>query len=352
MTTAISISDNPQLLLKLLVNALYSGEDIFKEAHAVISFRQKIKLILFLVVKLIKYRIVLPLVHLILRRLGVRVKSVTPEMEDLQESLASLTRCSTVSQLAYLLLRCLGVRVRGVVAPEHALAVVSVNAHQALLVDFSLGRIEEIELKLDENGNFISSSHYEKSKEGEYLVLMNSYSGIRITNGYVLTYSRIRITNGYALKPVLHYNLTFLLEQLGRCDEAEEHYKEALRCDPDYTLAHFNLANLFFKSGRPEEAEEAYREALRCDPDDAFAHFNLAVLLFELHKINEAIQEWAEAVLLDEKLLQRISFQYRKSVMEAASTINIQQQGANSGGDVVSSPAKKQRGRQRTAKMV
>ena len=45
------------------------------------------------------------------------------------------------------------------------------------------------------------------------------------------------------------------LQELGRLEEAEISFTEALNLKPDYTLAHYNLGNILKELGRLNEAE-------------------------------------------------------------------------------------------------
>jgi protein O-mannosyl-transferase len=72
------------------------------------------------------------------------------------------------------------------------------------------------------------------------------------------------------------YCLGLCLARLGRYDEAEPHYQEALRLAPDYALAHNDLGNLAGLRGRLDLAEEHYAKALEINPTYAVARENLA----------------------------------------------------------------------------
>ena len=74
-----------------------------------------------------------------------------------------------------------------------------------------------------------------------------------------------------------HVGLGFLRQQLGRPAEAVESYEHASTLQADATVS-FNLGVALDDLGRVEEAEAAYREALEIDPSLADAHFNLSCL--------------------------------------------------------------------------
>jgi len=94
-------------------------------------------------------------------------------------------------------------------------------------------------------------------------------------------------------------NLGNLLADLGGYEEAEEKYREAIRIDPKLSKAHNNLGILLYNLKRYEEAEEEYREAIRINPDDAAAHNNLGVLLRDLERYEESEREYREAIRIN-----------------------------------------------------
>jgi tetratricopeptide (TPR) repeat protein len=66
------------------------------------------------------------------------------------------------------------------------------------------------------------------------------------------------------------------LKELGRLDEAEASYRQAIALKPDYAEAHNNLGITLQELGRLDEAEASYRQAIALKPDFAEAHHNLA----------------------------------------------------------------------------
>lgn len=62
---------------------------------------------------------------------------------------------------------------------------------------------------------------------------------------------------------VAHYNYAILLDDTGRPEEAEGHYKEALRLRPDFSKAHYNYAMLLLHTGRLWDMLDHMRQALQ-----------------------------------------------------------------------------------------
>ena len=81
--------------------------------------------------------------------------------------------------------------------------------------------------------------------------------------------------------------------------EAEAHFREAVRLQPDHVLAHYNLAGALFWQGRPAEAVAEYRQVVRLRPDFAEAHFRLARALSYVGNDLEALPEYDETLRLE-----------------------------------------------------
>jgi len=76
-----------------------------------------------------------------------------------------------------------------------------------------------------------------------------------------------------------HLSLGWSLQEDGRRVEAAEHFRTALRLQPDLAGAQLNIGGLLEEEGELEEAEAAFREALRLQPNFALPHARLATLL-------------------------------------------------------------------------
>ncbi len=78
---------------------------------------------------------------------------------------------------------------------------------------------------------------------------------------------------------VTHLAIASQLRELGRFDEAEEHYKKAISLDGEYEVTYFNYANLLVDMKRIAEAKMMYEKALEIAPD-------LEAAKEELEKLN------------------------------------------------------------------
>jgi tetratricopeptide (TPR) repeat protein len=93
-------------------------------------------------------------------------------------------------------------------------------------------------------------------------------------------------------------NLGIALEDAGAPDQAEIHYREAVRISPTSARAHNNLANLLDTAGHNEAALAEYQAALRLNPDAPLTHCNLGTLLVKLGRFDEARAQYEEAARL------------------------------------------------------
>ena len=93
-----------------------------------------------------------------------------------------------------------------------------------------------------------------------------------------------------------HYNLGTALTVGRHFDQAEYEYRQALRIDPSYANAHNNLGNVLMAEGKFPEAVAEFRAVVRLQPDSAAAHSNLSSALAETRDYAAALEE-AEAAL-------------------------------------------------------
>ena len=98
---------------------------------------------------------------------------------------------------------------------------------------------------------------------------------------------------------VTHSILGNILGKKGRFDEAEVHFKEALRLYPKLSIAHSEYGYLLYLLKRYDEAEVQFKEALKLEPNNAQTHINYAILLDNLKRPHEAIFHCEEALRLD-----------------------------------------------------
>jgi Flp pilus assembly protein TadD len=108
-------------------------------------------------------------------------------------------------------------------------------------------------------------------------------------------------TQAIALKPDYaepHNHLGITLQKLGRLDEAEASYKKAIAFKPDLADAHYNLGNTLKELGRLDEAEASLMKAITLKPDFVELHYNLGITRQKLGKLDEAEASYTKALAL------------------------------------------------------
>jgi len=109
---------------------------------------------------------------------------------------------------------------------------------------------------------------------------------------------------------------------IGEVDVAIDHFKRALRGDPDHKRSKTKLkqakdmkkkkaaGTAALKSGRYEEAVGHYTEALEVDPDNklecAKLYYNRAVVFSKLHRDEEALADCDSALEIDERYVKAL----------------------------------------------
>ena len=85
----------------------------------------------------------------------------------------------------------------------------------------------------------------------------------------------------------------------GKWPEAVQHFREAVRLDPELAPAHYNLAEIRAYQGGLDEAIAHYRQALRIDPEFARAEYMLGVALAGRGRMDEAKDRYQRALRID-----------------------------------------------------
>lgn len=96
-----------------------------------------------------------------------------------------------------------------------------------------------------------------------------------------------------------HLNLGKVLVARRLINEAEAHFREALRINREQADAHNNAGNALREQGQLEEALSSYRRALELRPDLAELHANLGVLLLDLDRFEEAAASCRRAIAIN-----------------------------------------------------
>lgn len=81
-------------------------------------------------------------------------------------------------------------------------------------------------------------------------------------------------------------------------DQAAQAYRKAVEAAPEWVEARINLGTTMYQLGRMEEAREHFSVAVKFEPQNALAEFNLGCVLEQLGKTAEAILHLCRAVEL------------------------------------------------------
>ena len=100
-----------------------------------------------------------------------------------------------------------------------------------------------------------------------------------------------------------HDSLGLCYEALGRFDDAERSWQEAIRLESGNETRSpwpsLNLGIMLTRLDRPDAAEARFRESIACDPRFALAHYQLGLALEKKGRAADALAELEEAARLD-----------------------------------------------------
>lgn len=112
----------------------------------------------------------------------------------------------------------------------------------------------------------------------------------------------------------------------GQFEKAIEAYEQALKQNPENTIARYNLAAARFRSGKFEDAQKVYNEVLEKSNDDALkqkAAYNSGVAFTKQNKLWESIEAYKLALRMNpldadarfnlQKALEELRRQQKKS---------------------------------------
>ncbi len=97
----------------------------------------------------------------------------------------------------------------------------------------------------------------------------------------------------------VHYNLSLILYELGRLDEACTSYRRVIQVNPAYAPAYNNLGVTLQEMGKFDEAETSFRQAIEVDPNYTNALHNLGLVLQVLNRLAEAEEIHRRTLQLD-----------------------------------------------------
>jgi predicted O-linked N-acetylglucosamine transferase (SPINDLY family) len=101
-----------------------------------------------------------------------------------------------------------------------------------------------------------------------------------------------------------HYNLGNALRAQDKLEAAVASYGRALALRPNHVDTYLNFSNTLERQGKLAEATEACQRALSCKPDLPAAHNNLGNLLAAQHRFNQALAAYTRAIELQPNFAQ------------------------------------------------
>lgn len=101
-------------------------------------------------------------------------------------------------------------------------------------------------------------------------------------------------------KTVEYLNLKgLLLVELGRFDESQKTYTEALKLEPNLAEIHNNLGLLYLRMKKLDDAVVSFQEAVKKNVNYALAYVNLGKALIDLERFDDAIKAYSRALEID-----------------------------------------------------
>lgn len=88
------------------------------------------------------------------------------------------------------------------------------------------------------------------------------------------------------------------LAALGRLDDAEAAYRQAIDLKPDYWFGYHALAVFYYQQGEFEKAAEQFRKEIDLTPDNAYAHSNLGGIYYYQGRWEDAERHFRRAIEL------------------------------------------------------
>ncbi|MDB2445454.1 tetratricopeptide repeat protein, partial [Gammaproteobacteria bacterium] len=109
-------------------------------------------------------------------------------------------------------------------------------------------------------------------------------------------------------------NLGVTQGELGRLEQAEASYQQAIALKSDFSIAHYGMAETLGELGRLDEAVASYRQAIALKSDFSLAHFGLGTVLYMIGNEDLALESIVKANDIEP---QSKDYELMLSIMEA-----------------------------------
>ena len=177
-----------------------------------------------------------------------------------------LVSCVSISQLGYIILTLLGLNIIGINAPRHTLNLIPLDKNKHLIVDFTWGIVESIEItdfyKKEPGYWLLKEKYFLKSKQ-----LAEFFSELKKNNFIIADFSKEPSLNELlnflylymhenkelGLSPNIYNNLAAIFRDVGNYEEAINLFSKAIESDPEYAQPYYGLGNTFAFLAMAEE---------------------------------------------------------------------------------------------------
>jgi tetratricopeptide (TPR) repeat protein len=104
--------------------------------------------------------------------------------------------------------------------------------------------------------------------------------------------------------PVIYNKIGIAYHQMNELELALEHYRNAVKFNPNYAEALNNIGTVFYAQRKYRDAERQYKVALKANPNSASIYSNLGTALFARKRYEEAAGAYQRALELDPEVFE------------------------------------------------
>ncbi|HHV23746.1 MAG: tetratricopeptide repeat protein [Methanosarcina sp.] len=126
---------------------------------------------------------------------------------------------------------------------------------------------------------------------------------------------------------VTWHNIGYVLDDLGRKEEALKAYQKTIELKPDNNVTWNNIGKVLDDLGRKEEALKAYQKAIELKPNDQRAWFNTGNVFDDLGKYEDAIKCYKKLRELDpeaKNVEEKLQDAKRKYIESSLKTLKLE----------------------------
>lgn len=138
------------------------------------------------------------------------------------------------------------------------------------------------------------------------IVLADKYNQEGINYANLKDFDKAIVSFKKALKfsnnPHSYYFMGLASQMSGRQADAQEYYSQAVKADPNFSMAHNNLGVIYLEKKDFPNAISHLSLSISSDPNNSFAYVNLGNAYKSVGKIDEAISNWNSAISINPKI--------------------------------------------------